>query len=599
MIHRRTPRSTVRSALVGGALAAALALTTLAPAAAAPPERDPVPVQLLSFTDFHGQLQPQGRIRDSEGELIPAGGAAYLAAHLAQLRHEENSMLFSTGDNYSSWEDEVEGHNDEPTIEFLNYLGLEFTTLGNHEMDVSPEFTADHMGKGKCYGEIGVDSCFTDSTGARFEGADFDMYSANIVTADKHKPLFPGVHIQKFRSEDGGPGASVAVINMVGPVLDELRNGGGHNLSYYPELTTLDVAETANALAADLHHRGIEAIVLNVHLGAIHRDGGYDECRSPHGELIDLNAELSPEIDVVLGGHTHHTMNCLLDDPDGNPRPVVQAAFQGRVISEINLELDARTGEVLRERTTSQNHAVTRDVAPDQHVVEMAEYWKEKLPETRAKEVGRIAGDITGQRDDSGESALGNLIADSFLDAARDGDGPDADFAVARTNGPDDHYGADLRHGTDGVVTYGEAWDSMGARDPLLSIEVSGAQIDAMLEAQWQTDADGAVSYSPLAVSGNVSYDVDLSRPVGERVDPDSIEIDGETFAAAQRYRMAALPPTIFSTKSRFSEPLLGFTDPARYPLKAREAFRWYLRDHTVVEVPALDRVTVIGGEDA
>jgi 2',3'-cyclic-nucleotide 2'-phosphodiesterase (5'-nucleotidase family) len=594
MIRRTTRPSTALAALLGCALAATLGLVAPAPASAAP-ERDPVPVQLLSFTDFHGQLQPRGRIRDSVGDLIPAGGAAYLATHLAALRHDENSMLFSTGDNYSSWEEEVEGHNDEPTIEFLDYVGMEFTTLGNHEMDVSPAFTAEYMAKGKCYGVIGVDSCFRDSSGTRFDGADFDMYSANIVTEDKEKPLFPGVHVQKFRGEDGGPAVPVAVINLVGPVLDELRNTGGHNLSYYPDLTTLAVAETANALASDLQQRGIEAIVLNVHLGAIHRDGGYDECNTPHGELMDLNAVLSPEIDVVLGGHTHHTLNCTLEDPDGDPRPVVQAAFEGRVISEINLQLDGRSGEVVRDSITSENHAVTRDVEPDPRVVEMAAYWREKLPETRAQEVARIAGDITGERDGSGESSLGNLIADSFLAAARTQDGPSADLAVARTNGPDDHFGADLRHGEDGVVTYGEAWDSMGARDPLLSVEVSGTQLDAMLEAQWRTDGDGTVSFSPLAVSGNVRYSFDASRPVGERVDLASITIDGTPISADSRYRVAALPPTIFSTASRFSDPLLGFTDPARYGVKAREAFRWYLRDHTVVEVPALDRVTVVG----
>ena len=60
-----------------------------------------------------------------------------------------------------------------------------------------------------------------------------------------------------------------------------------------------------------------------------------------------------------------------------------------------------------------------------------------------------------------------------------------------------------------------------------------------------------------------------------------------------RQYRVAALPPTIFSTASRFSAPLDGFTSPARYTQKANEAFRWYLRDTSVVEVPSLDRVSI------
>ena len=72
---------------------------------------------------------------------------------------------------------------DEPTIEVMNALGVEFDSVGNHELDVSKSFLVDHMARGKCFGTIGVDSCFTDSTGRRFHGADFSFQSANIVDA--------------------------------------------------------------------------------------------------------------------------------------------------------------------------------------------------------------------------------------------------------------------------------------------------------------------------------------------------------------------------------------------------------------------------------
>ncbi|MET9340802.1 hypothetical protein [Nonomuraea sp. NPDC003804] len=69
-------------------------------------------------------------------------------------------------------------HADEPTIEFLNKIKVEFTTVGNHELDRSLEFLRDHMGEGECFGEIGVDSCFTDSDGRQFHGADFAISTA-------------------------------------------------------------------------------------------------------------------------------------------------------------------------------------------------------------------------------------------------------------------------------------------------------------------------------------------------------------------------------------------------------------------------------------
>src|SRR5437762_22026 len=50
---------------------------------------------------------------------------------------------------------------------------------------------------------------------------------------------------------------------------------------------------------------------------------------------------------------------------------------------------------------------------------------------------------------------------------------------------------------------------------------------DAVLEQQWQTQANGTVKFAPLAVSGNVSYAYDASKPVGQRIDPADVKIDG------------------------------------------------------------------------
>lgn len=554
---------------------------------------DPVPVQLLSVTDFHGQLEPVGRVRDAGGKLIPAGGAAYLTTHLDRLREgHENSLFFSNGDNFSGFDEYTEKHNDESTIEFLNHVGLDFANVGNHELDVSTDFLISHMEKGKCYQVVGVDSCFRDSTGRPFHGADFDHLSGNVTAVDTSRTIIPGkplpgVHVERVQTDRGKP-VSVAFINLVLPALDVLRNGGGHNLSYHPDLRTLPVADTANALAQDLRARGLETIIANVHVGAIHRDGGYDECRSPHGELIDLNEQLDPEIDAVIGGHTHHTMNCALDDPAGNTRPVVQAAMDGRVINEINLRIDPGTGDVLRDATTSTNHAVTRDVAPDPSVAAMTRYWMDKVSETDGTPIGTITSDVTDHRDRSGESSLGNLVADGLASAGGKNGTDAVDLALVNTG--ERRYGSDLLR--DGEVDFGEAWDTVPERDPLFSVEVSGAQLDQVLEAQWQQTPTGEVAFSPLAVSSGVRYSYDDSRPVGERVDTDTIRIDGEPISPDSRYRVITLPPTLFSTNSPFAEAFRGFSDPVRHS-RAREAFRWYVRDTSPVAPPARDRVAV------
>jgi 5'-nucleotidase len=61
----------------------------------------------------------------------------------------------------------------------------------------------------------------------------------------------------------------------------------------------------------------------------------------------------------------------------------------------------------------------------------------------------------------------------------------------------------------------------------VLTVSLTGTQLDAVLEQQWQTRANGSVKFAPLAVSGNVSYSYDTTRPVGDRVDPADVKIDG------------------------------------------------------------------------
>src|SRR4051794_31115990 len=111
---------------------------------------DLVNLQLLSSTDFHGYLQAlndksNGQIMTTNGPLT-VGGAAYMATHLKNLKAgQDNSILFSVGDAFSGWPFEVASHQNEPTIEFLNAIGLDFSVAGNHEFDVSKDFLTKHM----------------------------------------------------------------------------------------------------------------------------------------------------------------------------------------------------------------------------------------------------------------------------------------------------------------------------------------------------------------------------------------------------------------------------------------------------------------------
>ncbi|MGV9308424.1 metallophosphoesterase [Nonomuraea sp. NPDC003727] len=328
----------------------ALGVTLASSASPALADPKPVDVQLLSLTDFHGYITPQnnasdGTIKDPQGNTLVVGGAPYVATHLDKLRQgHENTVTFSVGDNFSGWPTEVSYHADEPTIEFLNKIKVEFTTVGNHELDRSLEFLRDHMGEGECFGEIGVDSCFTDSDGRQFHGADFAISTANITRKGDTRPVLPPYVIKRFQ------GIPVGFINLTTPTTVD------GSTSYQPSLDNLPLVETANKYAAILKRRGVKAIVANVHEGGKAGDD-YNGCADQKsGPIWDFAANASPDIDVIVTGHWHWYFTCSLPDPAGNPRPVVEAANHGRLINEINLKLDHRTRDVIRSETTAVNH---------------------------------------------------------------------------------------------------------------------------------------------------------------------------------------------------------------------------------------------------
>lgn len=127
------------------ALAAALALlggcTVQSPSAG-----DTTEITILAINDFHGHIQSSDPIprmieisaspRSPSKTMVAAGGAAYLATELATLRAAHpNNITVGVGDLIGASPMTSSMLDDEPAIEVLNRLGLNVSTVGNHEFD--------------------------------------------------------------------------------------------------------------------------------------------------------------------------------------------------------------------------------------------------------------------------------------------------------------------------------------------------------------------------------------------------------------------------------------------------------------------------------
>ncbi|KAE8764621.1 bifunctional metallophosphatase/5'-nucleotidase [Georgenia thermotolerans] len=505
MSRRRGLRARTVAATAGLALAS---VALVAGGAAAAPANDKprpgdVEVQLLAFNDYHGHLES-----GTPGTIgtTAAGGAEFLATHLAQLREgHRNSVTVAAGDLIGGSPFLSGLFHDEPSVESLNALGLDVSGVGNHEFDEGVTELL-RMQNGGCHP---VDGCYFPD--APYAGADFQWLAANVRNDQTGKTPLPPYWVQKFQ------GAKVGFIGMTLEGTDALvAQSGIQGWKFRDEV------ETANALVPELKKQGVEAIVVLLHEGGA-QTGTYDQCAGISGPVVDIAKNLDPEIDVLLTGHTHQAYNCSIPDPDGVPRRVTSAASFGRVVSEINLTISRTTGDVRRDTVTATNHVVTQDVARAPEQTRIIDKWKGLADTVGSSEVGRITADIRRQYEAGGsdnrgaESDLGNMIADSQLRATQ---ANGAQIALMNPGGlrADLLYARSGAETTDGVVTYAEAFNVQPFGNLLSTIPMTGDQLHRILLQQCQP------RYLHLGVSAGFTYDV--SRQLDGRVcTPGSIEV--------------------------------------------------------------------------
>ncbi len=169
----------------------------------------------------------------------------------------------------------------------------------------------------------------------------------------------------------------------------------------------------------------------------------------------------------------------------------------------------------------ADNRVVTRDVPRDRRQTELIARYAEIAAPVGERVVGHTSAALTRDQGGSGESSLGGLVAD----AQRGSTG--ADVAFVNPGG--------LRADLDaGEVTYGEAFGVQPFGHPLVTVTLTGAQIDALLEQQWAGHHEPRM----LAPSSGFAYAWSASAPIGEKVDASLIRLDGAALEPGASYRV-------------------------------------------------------------
>ncbi|MBF8189696.1 bifunctional metallophosphatase/5'-nucleotidase [Nonomuraea sp. K274] len=592
-----TSRSFLRLALAGAVASGAVMLTTL-PADASKAPRT-VPVRLLALNDFHGNLEPptgsSGRMVDEQGNTVDAGGAAYIATHMKALA-DKNTIAVAQGDLIGATPLISAAYHDEPSVEFLGKLGLKVAAVGNHEFDEGYTELRRIM-KGGCHP---VDGC---SPAGKWKGAQYDYVGANVLfknpneKTDALAALGRQPQIKKLLSDWGVPalppvsikwmnGVPIGFIGAVTQTTPSIVTSEG-----IKDLEFVDEVKAANVASKLLKLVGVKAQVVLVHEGdQVNAGQSPDACAAVPGAGSRIATQVDAEVDLILSGHSHQAYVCKVKDPAGHDRVFSQGGSFGRVITQVDMNVNTRTRDIDRASVVADNHVVTRTVTADPEISAFVQTWKDRVAPVANRAVGTISADLTNTAAPSGESPLGNLIADAQLAATKTGG--NAQIALMNPGGVRatlTYAGSPANEG-DGVVTYGEAFAVQPFNNLMQVVTLTGAQLKTVLEQQFTGGPNNQAFTKILQPSANFTYTYSASAAWGAKVS--DMKIDGVAVTDTQSIRVAANNFLVGG-----GDAFLAFqegTDLWSGPLDI-DAFVDYLGQNTSIAPPATNRITVVG----
>lgn len=563
-------------------------LTAQAPAAG------PIELDLLNLNDFHGRIDAK---------------TVNVAGTIEQLRAQnpEGTLFVSAGDNIGASLFESALQEDKPTLDVLNGLGMTVSAVGNHEFDRG----------------------FADLTGRVADVADFDYLGANVYEKGTTTPALPEYAVETVKGVDVG---------FVGVVTEETSTlvtpAGIATLDFGDPVAALNRV-TAQLKDGDPANGEADVVVALVHDGAPAGtpDGAtLEEELAAGGPFAEIVTQTDPRVAAILTGHTHKQYAWEAPVPGTDrTRPVLQTGSYGEFVGHTTLTIDPETLEVTS--ATAENVARTTTpgaelVATYPRVAQVKTIVDAALAQAAvigSQPVGKVTADITTaftggsyvdgvwtapaeNRDDRGsESALGDLVGNALRDSLATPERGGAEIGIVNPGG----LRGELYVGTDGgVITYAEANAVLPFVNNLWTLTLTGAQLEEVLEQQWQTDKNGnrpSRPYLALGLSDNVTWvarTADPNATPGDNVA--AVFVGGKLVRPEDTFRVATF--SFLATGGDNFRAFTGAADARDTGLVDRDAWTEYLGSHSPLSpsfarsravVPALPGTVVAGQEVA
>lgn len=534
----------------GALMLAALGLGACG-AAAQVPAKAPFSVKLIGFNDYHGNLQSPGTF--GVNSTVPAanrplvGGAEYMAAYVARLKAQNPlNVVVGAGDFIGASPLISALFFDEPAVETLNRIGVEFTSVGNHEFDKGP-IELKRLQNGGCKltdGRPDPNSCKGLGSGSpgTFDGAKFKWLSANVIETATGHTLLPPYGIKSFN------GVKVAFIGMTLRGTPSIVSPTG-----VAGLQFLDEADTVNALIPRLRAQGIESIVVLVHQGGFQTspnvgdingcDGNLKNADGSDSDIGQIVARLDNAVDLVVSAHTHAAYNCSASTVDvrrvGNaavatPRPtglpnrvgrlipVTSASAFGRLVTDIDLTIDPTTRDITAVAATNRlvdqtDPAIVDAIARDPSVRNIVQGYDGLVSPLAGQTIGTITTPLPNTGNAAGEQPAGDVIADAQLQATQPVPLGGAVMAFMNPGGVRSPGFAFPGSVYPYNVTYGNAFTVQPFGNSLVTMTLTAQQLKDLLEQQF-VGCGGQTTQRILQPSNGLRYSWSAAAPACAKV---------------------------------------------------------------------------------
>ncbi len=458
----------------------AVTIALLAVAGAAVSSAKPTPgttqIQLLTISDWHGQIVP---LEPATGRV---GGAAFLKTYLDAARAENpNTLTFMAGDSVGATPPISSFFGDEPAIRAMNMMGVDADTFGNHNFD----------------GGIAHLQSLIDIAEFRFVAANLKGLEENLSGVEK-RVLF---------DVDGVRVAVIGITNEEAPTLVAPGAFGAIEIT--------ESIAAANKAARQARAAGAKVVVILAHKGI----RGFDVNNNAFGELIDFTTGVNPGlVDVVVGDHTDFQYSGF-----HNGVLAVENKSKGATFAKIQLTVDRETG--VTAKSSSFVVPLVAGVTPDPDIQAYIDDLNEQLRPILGTVIG--SSTVAVPRSDSCGQSAGRLcespVGNTVTDGMRTAYG--TDFAVTNSGGLRAPLTCPLA-GTSGFcpegvptppfpITRGSVLGVLPFGNQSATTTVTGAEVKAFLE-NGVSAMPGANGKFPQ-VSG-LCFTYDISAPVGTRV---------------------------------------------------------------------------------